>query len=394
MKKLILFSGLFLVLLGANAQKPSLSKAYNFYYDKDYVKAKEQIDLCAQDEKLSAKAQTWLYMGNIYYFLANEEYGAKQKNDQYTIVYPDAPVNAYDAFLKAQEINANAEAMDMFSAKEALRQLYPLLLVRGVDQLIANDLSGAKSTLEKGIASYEMDKPQYPMNGDLYYYYAYTLEAMGQKENLKDIYQKSIDDGSNNTYVYVRLMENYKEEGDSDMAKKVLDQAKSRIGDNVSVSLAEIDYYYWKGDSAKARMILGAIPVNKIVNADELVNMSNFLIKEKKYEDAADLLERANAISPNDFVVLYNLGVCNYSLSEELFNKYNQLSISDPGNKEAAQYKNQSDDKMMRSARYFESAREIEPKDINLLNTLRAIYARQQSPQYDEIDAIIKSIEK
>ena len=48
----------------------------------------------------------------------------------------------------------------MFSAKEAMRQLYPLLLVRGVDQLIAKDFPAAKNTLAKGIASYEMDKPQ------------------------------------------------------------------------------------------------------------------------------------------------------------------------------------------------------------------------------------------
>ena len=71
------------LVLSANAQKPSLNKAYNFYFDKDYVKAKEAIDACTQDPKLSTKAQTWLYRGNIYYFLANMEYSAKQKDVNY-----------------------------------------------------------------------------------------------------------------------------------------------------------------------------------------------------------------------------------------------------------------------------------------------------------------------
>ncbi len=141
------------------AQKPSLNKAYNFFYDKNFVKANEAIDLCLQDEKLSTKAQSWLYKANICYFLANEEYGAKQKDTTYQIIYPNTPVEAYDAFKKAKEINANVEAMDMLSPKEALPQLYPLLLVRGVDQLIAKDYAGAKSTLAKSMESYEMQQP-------------------------------------------------------------------------------------------------------------------------------------------------------------------------------------------------------------------------------------------
>ena len=188
--------------------------------------------------------------------MANEEYGAKQKDPQYQIAHPDAPVEAYDAFLKSKEINPNAEAMEMFSAKDALKQLYPLLLVRGVDQLIAQDYNGAKSTLEKGIASYEMDKPQYPMNGDLYYYYAYTLEAMGDTKDLKTYYQKAIDDGSAVPYVFIRMIESYKAENNADKARKALEQAKAKIPGDINVKMAEIDYLYWTGDSVKARSLL------------------------------------------------------------------------------------------------------------------------------------------
>ncbi len=381
-------------LLSVTAQKASLTKAYNFYYDKDFVKAKEAIDLCVQDEKLTTKAQTWLYKGNIYYFLANEEYSAKQKDSQYQILFPDAPVEAYNAFTKAKEINANAEAMDMFSAQEALKQLYPLLLVRGVDQLIAKDYTGAKSTLEKGIASYEMDKPQYPMNGDLYYYYAYTLEAMGDKSDLRPYYQKAIDDGSQVPYVYIRLMESYKKENDQTSAKRTVEMAKSKLPNDVSVKIAEIDYYYWLGDSIMAKSLLNNISVNSLNNSDEFVNVSNFYIKDKNYEQAVSLLEKANAISPNNFVVLYNLGVCYYNISEKSFNQYNQLAISNPNSTEAAKYKEQSNLEMAKSASFFEKARLLEPQDLNLLNTLKAIYARQQSPKYDEIDKLIKEIDK
>lgn len=394
MKKLFLFLITIVSVLSLSAQKPSLNKAYNFFYDKDFVKANEAIDQCLQDEKLSGKAQTWLYKGNICYFLANEEYSAKQKDESYQIQYPNAPVDAYDAFVKSKEINANAEAMDMFTAKDALKQLYPLLLVRGVDQLIAQDFTGAKKTLEKGIASYEMDKPQYPMNGDLYYYYAYTLEAMGDKTDLNPYLQKAIDDGCTNPYVYVRLLENYKKADDKAGAKVAMEQAKSKLPADISVKMAEIDYYYWLGDSTKAKSLLNGIAPASLKTADEMVNLANFYIKDSKYEEAVEMLERANAISPSNFVVLYNLGVCYYNISEKQFNQYNQKALLDPNSAEAANFKAESDQSMNKAADFFEQARALEPNDVNLLSTLKAIYARQQSPKYDEIEKILKELGK
>ncbi len=375
------------------AQKPSLNKAYNLYYDKDFVKAKEVIDLCTADEKLSKKAQTWLYKGNICYFLANNEYGAKQKDSQYLIRYPDAPAEAYDAFCKALELNPNVEAMDMFAPREAIAQLYPLLLVRGVDQLIAKDYTGAKGTLAKGIASYEAGTPQYPMNGDLYYYYAYTLEMLNEQDSVRNYYEKAIQDGSANPYVFVRLADSYKNDNNKAKVRETLDKAKAALPADMSVTLAEIDYLYWTGDSASAATMLHQIPTGQVKNADELVNLANFYIKEKDYEKAVTLLEKANTLSPGSFVILYNLGVCEYNLSEQFFNRYNTIAVTEPGNTEALQYKEMSAQYLMRAAGHFEQARAHDPKDLNLLNTLRAIYARQQSPKYDEIDRIIKELE-
>ena len=91
------------VTLLLSAQKASLTNAYNHFYEKEYVKAKEAIDLCVQNEKLSAKAQTWLYKGNIYFYLANQEYMAKQNDNNAVIKFPDAPVEAYDGQRVKQE---------------------------------------------------------------------------------------------------------------------------------------------------------------------------------------------------------------------------------------------------------------------------------------------------
>lgn len=394
MRKHLLLIVNILLLVSLSAQKPSLTKAYNSYYDKDYDKAKEQIDLCAADEKLSVKAQTWLYKGNIELLLANREYNEKQKDENYQIRYPNAPVEAYDAFQKALELNPKVEALDMMGAQEALKQLYPYLLVRGVDQLIAKDYTGAETTLRKAVESYEMAPPQYPMNGELYYYYAYTLESLGKKDEMMRYYQKAIDDGSQNPYVFGKLIDQYKADNDRANIEKTLAMAKAKNPDNMSVKLLEIDYAYWSGDSVKAKRLVDQIDPQVLKTSDEMVNVANFYIKEKRYEEADRLLSRANRIDPNNFVILYNLGVCNYSFSEYYFNRQNQLAIQQGDKTEIETAKELSERYLASAADYFEQARRLQPNDVNLLNTLRAIYVRQQSPKADEIDALIKQLEK
>lgn len=394
MRKHLLLIVNILLLVSLSAQKPSLTKAYNSYYDKDYDKAKEQIDLCAADEKLSVKAQTWLYKGNIELLLANREYNEKQKDENYQIRYPNAPVEAYDAFQKALELNPKVEALDMMGAQEALKQLYPYLLVRGVDQLIAKDYTGAETTLRKAVESYEMAPPQYPMNGELYYYYAYTLESLGKKDEMMRYYQKAIDDGSQNPYVFGKLIDQYKADNDRANIEKTLAMAKAKNPDNMSVKLLEIDYAYWSGDSVKAKRLVDQIDPQVLKTSDEMVNVANFYIKEKRYEEADRLLARANRIDPNNFVILYNLGVCNYSFSEYYFNRQNQLAVQQGDKTEIETAKELSERYLASAADYFEQARRLQPDDVNLLNTLRAIYVRQQSPKADEIDALIKQLEK
>ncbi|MDD6184726.1 MAG: hypothetical protein PUB29_03745 [Bacteroidales bacterium] len=394
MKKYVLLAINLLILTALSAQKPSLTKAYNCFYDKDYDKAKVQIDQCTADEKLSAKAQTWLYKGNIEFLLANREYSEKQKNDSYQIQYPDAPVEAFDAFEKAISINPKAEALDMMTAQDALKQLYPYLLVRGVDQLIAKDFANAKKTLAKGIKSYEMDTPQYPMNGDLYYYYAYAMESLGENDEAVAYYQKALNDGSQNAYVFAKLIDHFKAKNDYQNVEKTLAMAKQKNPNDMSIRLLEIDYMYWKGDSLKAKSLLDQIDVQSLKTEDEMVNVANFYIKEKRYEAAERLLARANVLTPNNFVILYNLGVCTYSFSEYYFNRQNQLALQQANNSDIQAAKNLSEKYLAEAANYFEQARKLEPKDVNLLNTLRAIYVRQQSPKADEIDALIKQLER
>ena len=392
MKKIIL--SLFICCLfsfSLMAQKASLTKAYNMFFDKDFVKAKEAIDLCIQDDKLAQKAQTWLYKANIYFYLANQEYDAKRENAAFQPLFPNASEEAFDAFVKAKEMNKNIEAFDMLSPNEGIAKLYALLLVYGVDELIAGKYDFAQRILNKAITSYELvTPPQFPLNGELYYYYAYTLEMLNDNENATKYYNKAITDGSNNVNVYIRLIENYKKEKNQSKIKEILDAGKKSLPGNPALYVADIDYNYFVDKKAVAHQLMENIPAAVFENADLLVNIANFYILDTNYVKAYELLTKANRITPNNFVIFYNLGVCAYYLSEENFKKYNDLEVK--GDKSNAMiYKTKSENLLLEAQNYFERVHQTEPQDINVMYTLRSIYARLQSPKYDEMDAKIKA---
>lgn len=376
------------------AQKASLNNAYNLFYEKDFVKAKEAIDLCVQNEKMAAKAQTWLYKGNIYFYLANEEYMAKQNDQSAVVRFPDAPIEAYDAFVKAKELNKNIEGYEMLSPDDALSKIYSLLLVRGVDQLIANDFQTGKNTLEKAIASYEMKTPpEWPLNGELYYYYAVALENLDMKDQAVTNYDKAVRDGSTNPNVFISLIESYKKNDDRQKVKGLLDNALAKNPNDPNLLVANVDYYYWINDTVQARQLLNNLPSSVYANADATVNVANFYIREKNYAEAEKLLRKAYRLNPQSYVVVYNLGVCTYYLFNENDIQANDLKVAG-SNSQAAVYQVKADNYLDEAQKFFEEALRFDPNDLNVLNAIKQIYARKKSPKYDDIVKKINELEK
>lgn len=392
MKRFFSFTVLMLIVCLAYTQKPSLNKAYNAFSNDEFVEAKMLIDQCINDPKLSTKAITYLYKGNIYLYLSNQEYDMKKKDEAYVIQYSDAPDQAYDAFVKAKELDKNIEAFNMLSPDQALLTLYPLLYVYGVDLLISNDFTRSISVLNKAIKCYEMGKPSFPLYGELYYYYAYALE-MTKDPNAKVYYEKAIADSSSNINVFIRLIENYKLDGNQEKVKEVLFKAKNSFPNEAALYVSEVDYYMFIQDTLKAKSLLTSLPTSVYKSPDLLVNVSNFYIQMGDYLKAEEFLRRAYAFDKNNYVILYNLGVCSYYLSNKFFNESNELAYAgDMINSKTA--KTSSDYYLDQAQKFFELIIEKEPNDLNVLNTLRSIYGRSKSPKYDDIVKKIESLEK
>lgn len=391
--KRLLWIALFLgILSGVSAQKPSLAKAYNAFFERDFVKAKEMIDLCTADPKLQTRAQTWLYKGNIYFYLANDDYGKKQENSSYQLLYPSSPEESYDAFDKALELNKNAESYEMMTPAEGKAKLYALLLIYGADRLIVHDYQNAKRILEKSIASYEMAPPEHPLNGEIYYYYAYTLEMLGMEDEARLNYEKAIRDSSVNPNVYIRLIEQYKNEDQQNKVLETIKLAKANLPENPNILVAEADYY-WNTDRERAKKLLDNLPPSVYSNSDALVNIANIYIKDNNFQKAEELLQKADRLTPNHFVIHYNLGYSYLKLYEQKFKEGNELAVQ--GNKSQAELVNiQAENYLTQAETYFEKALRSEPEDLSIMEQLKEIYARKKSPKYDDMVKKINEIKK
>ena len=375
MKKLFSVAIITFCIAISFAQKVSPSRAYNLYYDKDFVKAKECIDACINDEKFGSKASTWLYKANIEYQIASMEYSAKQQDENAVIAHPTAPQEAYKAFKKAQELNKNIEATDMMAPYEALPRLYPLIFIEGVNELIANNFKSANDILALAAESYEMQKPEYPLKGELYYYYAYSFEMLNDADNAQKYYQKAIDDGSDNINVYVRLIESHKKQDQKSEVLNLIEKAKKMASDDANILIAEADYYYWTGDQKKGRELLDRLPASVYQVPEAVVNAANLYIKDEDYEKAEGLLKKAYDRTPDNYVVVYNLGVCCDQIGNAKYMAANKLDID--GNRAGAkELKEEADGYLNRAASYFEKALAQQPDDLTLMRKLKEIYLR------------------
>lgn len=394
MKRGVTFILLIISILSVFAQKNTPMRAYNLYYDKDYVKAKECIDMCILDEKMAAKANTWLYKANIDYRLASQEYSAKQEDDSYVILHPTAPEEAYQAFKKAYSLNKNVEATEMISPSEALPLMYPLLFIQGVNYLTDHNIERSQEVLALAVESYEMKTPEYPLEGQLYYYYAYTFELQKDNASAQKYYQKAIDDGSTDMSVILRLIESYKTTGEREKVLSLIENARKNQPNNVDVMVAEAEYYYWIGDKSKGRALLDKLPASISNSNDALVNAANLYIKDECYTQAEEMLKKAYRQNPGNSVVVHNLGVCCSNIGEAKYIEANKLSLE--GKQIESQNVKQSADRYMtEAAEFFEKALVNDPSDITLVQKLREIYLRlSQTEKAKEMEQRLNQMQK
>lgn len=377
MKK-ILLSGLFLAAaVVAKAQNAEVDNAEKMVMIGQYAKAKESIDKAAAHPKTANQPKTLFLKGKIYGAIALD---TAQKNLDY-----DPVAIAYESLNKAKELDTKKQ-LDEAEMKNAYFNIYAASYNKGI---AANN----KEDYQTALKEFKFASQVNPQDTSLYLNIGIMAEKLKDNNEAKTAYQKLADMNYNKEpYIYHQLAELYKAAGDKNAVVATLEKGRKIFPTDNTLMIDEINFYLGEGKSDvivdKLNKAIAADPSNKTLYFTLGVTYEN----AKKPEEAITAYKKAIEIDPNYFDANYNLGALYYNEAAEIIKKANQLPANKVKEYDAERAKFQK--KATEALPYLEKAYEINPKDRNVIISLKEVYARtNQKDKYAKVDAALKALE-
>ncbi len=354
-------------------------------------------------------------------------------------VVKDALLKSYDAYMKAIQLDKKGKFVYRHSTRKELAKLRDYLRAEAITAHYLGDDKRALEYIEKSIALYkyprEKDDTLNMPKGALQYYAGVFAFKAGDYKTAAKYFQQAIDSNYQVGTSYQFLFYAMKKMGEEDKAVKILEQGAKKYPAESAILFTLIDYYKPKGEYDKAfKYIDEAIKLNPnmailyLAKADAYNTIFEDL--QKKYEKLADesdslkkaafrarlnpdkqkqiLAQKAKVDSelvktktdmnkyfnlaiewfnkglekhpknPGD--VYYTIGTIYYNRAMAIFERAQNVPLDqkDKYNQLMGQYKHY----MQLALNEFLKAHELEPDDIQTLQTLSIVY--RKLGQYDK----------
>jgi tetratricopeptide (TPR) repeat protein len=395
MKKIIILLVCIVGLSAAFGQSNKVQTAINLikpeYNELD--KAKVAIDEATVHPKTSAEAKTWYYRGLVYYKIY------QSKDDKFKNLDPDPLKQAYQAFVKAKELDATSkrwEAELLFQLTRASADYFNKGSAEFEQKKFAQSVESFETVMAIGKLPYINQ-----LDTGSFYNAALAAQEAGSRDTVQesankhfnkaiDYYSKSIDLNYGGPEVFHYLAEVYLLKGDSASALKTYEAGIAKYpkkAGNLYISL--INFYLAKKD-----LITGFGYIEKALEIDS-TNASLWEVYgsalEKKGEraKAIEAFKKMIEINPGSFNGYYWLGLVYFNQGVGLQEKANAIPLSDDAGFKAAVAV--ADDYFKQALPFFEKGFEINQEDPELLVGLSQIYYRFK--MNDKLAAIKKLID-
>jgi tetratricopeptide (TPR) repeat protein len=433
MKKLIL--GLFSLILmvsSINAQgdpKKDLKQAsralgsYNLDPSANEAKLFEAIDKiqnAVSDSEIAAKPKVWITKGQIFNAVAAKETNAKYIEANYEIKYPQAALEASDAFMKV--FNVSDKKGDYKEAVAGLTLTEGHLTNFAYTALRDKDYEAAFENFAKGT---EVSKVIIENEGtsrlsddanleDHRYYSGICAYYLGRKDDALKIFEELHGAGDANPTVY-EMMYNIYSDTDKEKAHAFLMDGREKYPDDQGLLYAEINY------SLKEGKLDELIDKLKVAAAKDTSNVSIFTTlasvydqlhtREKKegnvdksqeyFDHSYNWYVKSLEIDSANFMATYSLGTLFYNKGAGLVVDLNAVAddLTPAGTKKYNEIKADMDKQFESALPYFLKAEELNSDDFNTILALKEIYARannfEKSNEYKaKLEAMSKSDEE
>ncbi len=373
MKKTILFLAT-VFISGIAIAQANVSSAKLAYNKGDLVSAATFIEKALSNEKATAKEKTWRYRGDIYLAIALD-------STLYTSKYPNALIIAKDSYIKAKEIDKKKSYTDEDNA--------------GLDKV--QKLAANHGYLNYVAGAYDKAGDSYALAADLIklfgqtdtislYNAAISYEKAGMNEKALDYYKQCADLGHKVPEIFLFIASLQKKMGDEEAAFQTIKDARQKYPNSKELIIEELNVYLASGRDEEAKEnLIEAIkldPENKILH----FSLGTIYDKLGQFDEAEKAYNKAIKIDPNYVDALYNLGALHYNKGVEVVKMANDLPPSE-STKYQELVKN-SEKNFADSMPFLERAYELTPDDVQIMETLKNVYARiGEDEKYEAIKA-------
>jgi tetratricopeptide (TPR) repeat protein len=207
-----------------------------------------------------------------------------------------------------------------------------------------------------------------------FYFYGGSAALQIEKwEVAADAFQSCVDLGFNLGASVGYLSTALSKQGKTEEAEKVLQDAVKKAPENLDILIAMINFYIDTDRSADAEKALKAAIVLDPDNTALVYTSGNIYEQMDKIEEAKAAYNRTLELDPNHTNAKFSMGGIYFNKGADLYNEGNKLPPSDP---KATQMIEESKELFKKALPYLEDAAEAEPKDVVILESLKAVYGK------------------
>ena len=363
MKKLAVLIMMITMAFGLNAQNSQVTAAGNHLRYGKLDKAKEAIDKAAVHSKTLGKAKTWYYYGNVYLAIRLSD------EEKYKGLDPDALEKAYEAYIKAKELDEKDEYLIDIDNRILVcaEQFYN----KGVNLYNLQEYKNAMNAFSQSVV---INESMGKVDSLATFNAALCAELSEMNEPAKNYYLKLIDMNYSQPGIYTSLAEIAKAEGDTAQALQYVKQGREVFPDNFNLIIAETNIYLATGQQEKAMELLQLAIEKDNTNPTLFFAVGTNYDQIGNFEDAAKNYKLAIALNTEYFDANYNLGALYVNRAIEILGEADALPLNEED--KYNDMKQQANEMLKESLPYLEKADNLQPDDPFTLRTLKDIYTR------------------
>ena len=296
-------------------------------------KAKKFLEECMKN--YPDNAQVWLMKGNVYYRLYESDAKKKSADPNYTLRYPNAPIEANEAFLQALKLDSKVEPKaGMIGAKLGQQALAEPIFDMGTAAMQAKKYQDAIRYFTLAAHNFELGSES--GNAALAYYRAaYCYLTIQDRANGKIMLEKAIANGFVAPDAYTELYYTYRDENDTAKCKSIIEKGLAdfqKPEQLMAFADARLNYFSMINDNEQLIAVvdevlasINAKPALTEVDQNMISICANYLNNCRAYDKAESVLRGALEKDPNNFLYLSQMGYRYYEEMHDYMDKVKEL---------------------------------------------------------------------